>query len=69
MIVIRHFEQAVPEGVELSERWIDLRFTWSGKSFTLSLADSDRYVYSTAKVNFLFTEGLGCTTSKLQFRG
>lgn len=29
---------------ESDERWITLQFTWSGKPFSLEVAESDRYV-------------------------
>jgi hypothetical protein len=37
--------QINPDETELSERWTQLQFTWSGKSFMLEVADSDRSVY------------------------
>lgn len=30
------------EGEEVPDKWIDLQFTWTGKSFGLSIAESDR---------------------------
>jgi hypothetical protein len=36
--------QVKPDETELSERWTQLQFTWSGKSFMLEVADSDRFV-------------------------
>jgi len=29
-----------------TENWVSLKFTHSGKEYTVDLADSDRYVYS-----------------------
>ena len=45
-MVSRH--KVIPgEKLEEKEKWIHLVFTWSGKNFTLDIAESDRSVCST----------------------
>jgi len=39
----------------ISEKWISLSFTWSGRSFTLQIADSDR-IFDLKAVLFSMTD-------------
>jgi hypothetical protein len=42
LIRTRHDQVTPGERPEEKEKWIHLAFTWSGKSFTLDIAESDR---------------------------
>jgi len=51
-----------PEEEEKTDRWIDVQFTWSGKSFNLAIADTDRYELGVNWVESIPYARSGCMT-------